>query len=581
MRWQHLHAIVWLRWRMSLNQARRAGIVSSVLLAIVGVSVALGSLAMFVVALSVGVTVLPRASPEIVMLVWDAVVATFLFFWMAGLVGELQQSEVLSLQKLLHLPISPTGTFVINYLGSLASVGLAAFVPGMLGLSIALVITKGPASLMLFPLLGAFLLMVTAITYQFQGWLASLMLNKRRRRTVIAVTTVAFVVMTQLPNLVGNLVSRGVGQARRAGEVTGEAAMKAAQQARKERVLRVAEQANALVPVGWLPYGAMACARGSVLPAILGTFGAALIGGASLRRSYRTTLRIYTGQFTARASGPAPAAISPRPRSTGEIFLEKQLPGISEHAAAVALMSFRSLTRAPEAKMVLLTPVIVLLMLGSALLSTQTRLPDAARPFMGFAAIGLTLLSLQQLLGNQFGLDRDGFRALVLSASPRRDLLLGRNLAVAPLAAGFGVLLVALVQVVYPMRIDHLLATLAEIGSSYLLFCIVANFTSIVAPQAVASGSLKPAHPKAFAVLLSFGFVFVLPLLIGLAAFPLGVELLLHGLGLLKGVPIYLICSLPELGGVVWLYRRALVWEGRMLQAREQQILAAVAAKVE
>ena len=46
-------------------------------------------------------------------------------------------------------------------------------------------------------LLAAFLLMVTALTYQFQGWLAALMSNPRRRRTVIMVMTVIFVLIVQ------------------------------------------------------------------------------------------------------------------------------------------------------------------------------------------------------------------------------------------------------------------------------------------------------------------------------------------------------------------------------------------------
>jgi hypothetical protein len=41
-----------------------------------------------------------------------------------------------------------------------------------------------------------------------------------------------------------------------------------------------------------------------------------------------------------------------------------------------------------------------------------------------------------QLLGNQFGLDRTGFRMLVLSPMPRWQILLGKNLALLPFLAG-------------------------------------------------------------------------------------------------------------------------------------------------
>ncbi len=75
------------------------------------------------------------------------------------------------------------------------------FVPAMIALAIGLVVAKGPAMLLQFPLLAAFILMVTALTYQFQGWLALLMANPRRRRTVIVLVMMGFVLLVQIPNL--------------------------------------------------------------------------------------------------------------------------------------------------------------------------------------------------------------------------------------------------------------------------------------------------------------------------------------------------------------------------------------------
>ena len=54
----------------------------------------------------------------------------------------------------------------------------------------------------------------------------------------------------------------------------------------------------------------------------------------------------------------------------------------------------------------------------------------------------MILLTMIQLVGNQFGFDRSGFRVYVLCAAPRRDILLGKNLAVAPLALGFSLVFV-------------------------------------------------------------------------------------------------------------------------------------------
>ena len=51
-----------------------------------------------------------------------------------------------------------------------------------LGLAAGLVVGRGPAMGLLVPLVLAFFFMITAWTYCLRGWLASLMVNQRRRR---------------------------------------------------------------------------------------------------------------------------------------------------------------------------------------------------------------------------------------------------------------------------------------------------------------------------------------------------------------------------------------------------------------
>ena len=48
------------------------------------------------------------------------------------------------------------------------------------------------------------------------------------------------------------------------------------------------------------------------------------------------------------------------------------------------------------------------------------------------------LFGVVQLMANQFGFDRDGFRVFVLSAARRRDILLGKNLSFAPIVWAWG-----------------------------------------------------------------------------------------------------------------------------------------------
>src|SRR5262249_12595816 len=82
------------------------------------------------------------------------------------------------------------------------------FLPGMFGLGIASVYALGPWMLISLPLIVGFVLMVTAVTYQFRGWLGTLMVNKRRRRTIVAFVTGSLILISQAPNLI-QLTFRG------------------------------------------------------------------------------------------------------------------------------------------------------------------------------------------------------------------------------------------------------------------------------------------------------------------------------------------------------------------------------------
>jgi hypothetical protein len=623
MNWQHFRAILWLRWRLGANQLKRAGIVNTVIMAILAAGVIVLSMILFVTFFSVGRFALASASPAIVMYVWDGLVAAMLFFWVIGLMSELQRSEAVSLTKFLHLPVSLTGAFVINYLSSLVSVTLVLFLPAMVGLSLGLVFAKGPAMLWLLPLLAAFLLMVTAITYQFQSWLASLMVNKRRRRTIIFLITMAFVLIFQLPNLLNILrparqaepisrlaqeqaeldreFSSGAISAEQYRQRRQELAQEsqASRRGRMEHVEQTARLVNLVLPPGWLPFGALALAEGKLLEPLLATLALSLLGAASLWRSYRTTVRLYTGQFTSGKKKPAALAPPTKGKIRGPGLLEKQLPWLSEHASAIALAGFRSLLRAPEAKMMLLSPIILVVIFGAMFLrrplnpnpavpggptgrQPEVALSEALRPLVPFGAMAMVLLSMGQILGNQFGFDRSGFRVFVLSPARRRDILLGKNLAVAPLALGLCLGVVVIMQVIRPMRFDHFLAALPQLLSMYLLFCLLSNGLSILAPMPIASGSIRPTNFKTIPMLLHFAFVLlVFPLAVGPALLPLIIELVLQEFTGTKEIPIALILSLLESAGVVFLYLFVVDGEGRWLQSREKKILEVVAAKAE
>src|SRR5512138_1639982 len=118
MNWTQLRTLLWLRFRLTWNQISRTGHLNAVLTLIVGIiGIALGVLGSFAGILA-GAFALAPATPLVYMLAWDGLFAGFMFFWLIAIMAELQRSEMLDLTRLLHLPVSLEGIFVMNYLSS-------------------------------------------------------------------------------------------------------------------------------------------------------------------------------------------------------------------------------------------------------------------------------------------------------------------------------------------------------------------------------------------------------------------------------------------------------------------------------
>jgi ABC-2 type transport system permease protein len=566
----------------------------------------------FVGGVAAGYLALPQFSPENVMLIWDGIVIAFLFFWMSELLIELQRSELLSLDKFLHLPVSLGSAFMINYVGSISSAGAIVFIPLMIGIAIGLVFSKGLGMLLLFPLIAAFALMVTALTHQFRGWLASLMVNKRRRRTIISVATLVFILIVQIPNILsftsgrwgsrpgterGGQITKQIQELDRAlanREITLEERERRVRELRQparetwDFVHQVAGPLNRVIPLGWLPYGVSAAFEGKALPGVLGTLGLALIGAGSLRRSYRTTMRLYTGHFSAApvsaattaASPSGPARASTNSRKYSAAFIEKRIIGLSEYASVVTMASLRAIMRAPEAKLMLMSPIIMLFVFGG-FFGRRTGTPELMRPLMASGAFTFIFFMTLGMVGNQFSFDRSGFRTYVLSPAPRKDILLGKNLAMAPFVVSFMTLAALLIQYRHPMRADHFIAVLVQMVPMYLVFCLVGNLLSIIAPMPVAAGSMKPVKPKATTLLIHTAFIFLFPIVLSPTLIPLGIEYVLAEFGSITWFPAYLILALAECTLMVWLYPRILGSQGDLLERRERKILEIVTTKAE
>jgi hypothetical protein len=583
--WTHLRTFLWVRGRLSRNHAKRLSTVNVLidrLLKVLMVLFAAGALFFFFL---VGVSSTDW-QPDEIMLVWDLLVVGYLIFWLISLTLELQQSEILSVERFLHLPVSPASVFLINYVGSSLRLGLALFLPAMIGLSIGLLATRGAAMAALLPLVLCFFLMMTAVIYQFRGWLASMMVNRRRRQTILVIVMSVFFALFMLPALFTDNGSRRDVETQSAPLTADRPEARAQNEAIApgHRFVSRVSVINAIAPPGWLPHGATKILEGDWLSALAAMLGMGLIGAVSLLRSYRTTLRLYKGDFAAgrSAAGRTEARRIAKHEHARPTLTEWRLPLISEHASAIAVTCFRSLLRSPEVKLMILTPIFLVFVFGGTLARSAAEVSEYGRALRATAiAVGLLLLTMMYFNGNQFAYDRDGFRSFVLSPASRREILLGKNLSFLPFALGFMLLGVFTYHWFFPLRFDHFLAVLVQNISIYFLYCLAGNLSSVYAPVAIRPTSGMPIPGQGAKTILMTVMVIVFSIPLSLVLIPLGIEYTMQALDWHAWFPAFLVGSLVQVAVSLWLYAKLLGSQGFVLQRREQQILEVVTQKVD
>jgi len=571
-------SIVWpilrLAWKLSRRRWERQSPLFgglAILVSVIGIGSAVVAA---VTAFVLGITLLPGKEPLVLMLVWDGVIALFLMLWLTGLLIQLQLGgESLALDKLLHMPISPSSAFFLNFLGSQLRVSLIIFLGVMFGLAAASVAVLGVAHLVLFPMVLGLTALVTCVTHQFQSWLGRLFANKRRRGTIVAVAVLAFVALMNLPALFNRFlrdtdVSFGM-----------------------EQIEQWALVGNAVFPPGWLALGAWGATGGAVWISALATIGMFGIAFLSLRRSYRKTLgalalddragrrptraEAKTKRVSGRAA-PATGRALAVPPGLGRMF-DPVLRYVPDPSRAVAWVALRLWMRGPQGKMVLLSPLLLIMLY--LLIFREFAQGAWAAQFVVLAMMGFMIAMAFNLFSNVFGQDGNGFRAVVLASVPPTELLLGKNLALLPYALVIGTLIIGVLQWVHPLPASHVLANFAQLLVLYLVGCMLGNSFSIRAPWPMSSTSMGMRNATAASFLASFLILLLLVIFIAPLAIPFAVERRLAEGG--SSIPVYLIFSLLELTAIAYVYRRLLASKGRLLATRLESILGRVTQPVD
>jgi hypothetical protein len=577
MHWSQIQTILWLRWRLTRNQWARGGRVNVGISIVIMVLLLLIGLGGGIAGLLAGMFGVTNSFPEVMLGVYDALTVAFLFFWCIGILSTIQRSESIDVGKLLHLPVSLKGIFLVNYFASHVTLSIIAFLPVMLGLALGLALGRSWTMLAMVPLILGMLFMTTAWTYCLRGWLVILMKNPRRYRAVVAAVTMTFVLLCQLPNLL-NL--RSWQKPHRSLPTQTQTRAGQTEPAHKPALPPGILLAHKLAPPLWVGNGAMSLATGNPVPAILAALASFSIGGLGLARAYRSTSRFYEGRTPEKKARPVRKESQAQP-ARGSL-LERRLPWIGEDAAAMTLASLQSLRRATEVKMALAyNAVMILVFAGTAMLSHSRNLSFRMQLFYATGIALLPFLGMTYLMTNQFGFDRSGFRTLVLSPMPRSKILLGKNLALLPVGLVLGLIYLALAALGLGLGAMVILAAVVQLVAAFFLVCILGNLISSLLPYRIREGTLaatKIGAAKALlnvlAHMISTGVLSVLflPAVATSLMFPR------HGFP----APLaYLFLSIAELAVVVTIYSLSLPGLGELLQAREKEILRVVTQEVE
>jgi hypothetical protein len=238
--------------------------------------------------------------------------------------------------------------------------------------------------------------------------------------------------------------------------------------------------------------------------------------------------------------------------------------------------------RAPEVKRAWGSSFLVPLVVGGSLLiRSNLKVPEAAKPFIATGAVAFSIFMLIQFFGNQFGFDRDGFRALVLSPAERKLILLGKNLAFLPVGVIGGMMLLVLSSVrLHPPPLVFVAAML-QLAAILLLAGLVGNVCSILVPYRIQQGSMKPTKMPGLAIVTILVCQMLFPIAMAPAFVPPLAEYLWRKAGWPTAVPVNLILSAILAAVLALVYWQTLGPMGRLLRRRETRILGIVTVEVE
>ncbi len=535
-----LTAIAWLQWRLFVNSLRStrgqlelvARVVVALAFAIVGLG---GAFGMGVAAFSF----VSEGKPELLtLLLWPV----FLFWQVFPIMATAFTNNPDS-SELLRFPLNYGSYFLVRLgygafdpataLGSLWSLGI------LMGIGVARPRLL-PWSLLVLLVFAVFNLLFMQMIFAWaERWLA-----QRRTREIIGILFFLLLLSVQL---IGPLA--GYFEKRPQPEV-------------RRRVLLVTPVQRVLPP--GLAADAMAQVAFSRFQSGLGSL--ALLCAFVLAIGYLLHLRLWAQYRGESLSESAAAVILPKDR---RLQLGWNLPGLASPVAAVFEKEIRYLLRSGPMLLTLIMPIFMLVIFRFGPMNADRfsgsipgYAPDVAFP----TAAGFALLTLSNLVYNNFGGDGGGIQFFYACPVRFRDIVLGKNLThAAILVVETTGAWIAVLWLYGRPSLGITVATLAGLLFAAPVNFSVGNLLSINSPKKLDYSTFGRQRASQMTVLISFG-VQIVVVVVGAGAF-----------GVARHYGNFWIATLILLilaGISLTVYRVVLSRMDRVAQARQETLVA-------
>jgi ABC-2 type transport system permease protein len=427
-----------------------------------------------------------------VVLLLNGAIIIYLFFFVWGVLMDLQRSDMIDFRKMLLLPVSLPMIYLMNFLVSIASPIMLFAIPGLVGLLAGFYTTEGVGIFLVgIPLALLFMFMMSAWAYYLRGRLAIIMENKRRRRLALVILPLCFVALGQLPALLSHL-----------------AVVNSDQLFAKEslpELLPYILMGDALVPLFWPVYGIWLFMNGAAPVFVWGiALGLCLCTLLGLRFGYISTLNHYMGLYSDREESKR------QPQEQGRAVkvprTSRHLPFCADDTAALVLAFYYSFSRHPHVRMLIIMPLCLgLFFLFMYRTGAYGGYLEGEASLIPMAALVWPFLNFSLFLFNIFGVDAQSFHALAFFPTQRRKYIIAKNLALAPFVLGMSFFFIAVSALLVWAPVRMIVLSLLLAVHLYLLFATIGNYLSLYMPYRINRDALRQPTRRLRMILVGLG----------------------------------------------------------------------------